>query len=187
MRRDSIEGLIQLTPPRFDDERGYVTETYNRRWLADLGIDATFVQENRSYSIQAGVVRGLHYQTPPRAQGKLVHVVCGSILDVAVDLRAGSPTYLDHVAVRLDGFGGTQLWIPAGFAHGFCTLEAGTVVAYKLTNYWSPELEARIRFDDPALGIDWPVSPGAAHLSPRDASAPLLTDLDIRRGSVGSS
>lgn len=182
MRRDAIEGLIELTPPRFGDERGYLTETYNRRWLCERGVEATFVQDNQSSSTDAGVVRGLHYQIAPRSQGKLVRVVVGSILDVAVDLREQSTTYLDHVAVRLDDDRGTQLWIPAGFAHGFCTLEAGTVVAYKLTDYWAPDHEVRIRFDDPDLGIDWPVASCDAHLSPSDAAAPWVADLAGRLG-----
>lgn len=185
MRRDAIEGLIELKPARFEDHRGYVSETYNRRDFADRGVDAAFVQDNQTYSAVAGVIRGLHFQRPPEAQGKLVRVVTGVIWDVAVDLRAGSPTYLDHAAVRLDSTAGTQLWIPPGFAHGFCTLEPGTIVAYKLTRYRARHHEMTIRYDDPEIGIDWPIHPDGAILSQRDAAAPLLAHLGDSRPVFG--
>ncbi|MDP7487945.1 MAG: dTDP-4-dehydrorhamnose 3,5-epimerase, partial [Alphaproteobacteria bacterium] len=139
------------------------------------GIDTVFVQDNLSLSLRAGTIRGLHLQLPPHAQAKLVSVVSGCVLDVAVDLRMGSPTFAQHVAVELSAASGEQLYVPEGFAHGFCTLEAETRVAYKVSAFYAPDHEAGLRWDDPALGIAWPVAAGEAMLSEKDLTPPLAT------------
>jgi dTDP-4-dehydrorhamnose 3,5-epimerase len=135
------------------------------------------VQENQSLSVSAGTVRGLHFQSPPRAQGKLVRVVAGEIIDVAVDIRRGSPGRGKVVAERLSADNGHQLWVPPGFAHGFVTLVPNTVVVYKVTDYYSPEHDKGLAWDDPVLGIDWGIDPSAAVLSPKDRTHPRLADL----------
>lgn len=140
-------------------------------------MNAQFVQDNQSLSREKGVIRGLHYQVEPRAQGKLVRVVRGAIFDVAVDIRQGSPHFGRHVAVTLSAENWSQLWIPVGFAHGFCTLEPDTEVIYKVTDYYAPECDRGIAFDDPALGIAWPVPAGAATLSDKDRKNPTLAEL----------
>ena len=141
------------------------------------GIDVPFVQENHSLSVDRGVVRGLHFQLPPMSQAKLVRAAAGSILDVAVDIRQGSPTYGRHVAVVLSAADGNQLFVPEGFAHGFCTLEANTEVVYKVNRYYSPEHDRGLRWNDPALGIDWGIDEESAVLSARDRAQPLLAAL----------
>jgi dTDP-4-dehydrorhamnose 3,5-epimerase len=168
--------LIELQV--FADDRGSFSETYNSAKFAALGITHEFVQDNESLSTGAGTVRGLHLQLPPYAQGKLVRAMQGSILDVAVDLRPNSPTYLQHATVTLRGEDQLVFWIPPGFAHGFCTLEPGTVVAYKTTALYAPDADRSIRFDDPRLGIDWPVDATAAILSDKDAAAPPLGEIE---------
>lgn len=175
--RTALEGVLVLTPRRFDDPRGFFSEVYNRRRYAEAGVEAEFIQDNHSRSGPVGTVRGLHFQRPPFAQAKLVRCLKGAILDVAVDLRRGSPTYGRHVAVELSATAWNQLYIPAGFAHGFCTLEPDTEVFYKVDAYYSAEHDGGIRWDDPALGIDWPVSAEAALLSDKDRRLPLLQDL----------
>lgn len=171
-----IEGVLLITPPRFADERGYFSEVWNARAFAGAGIDATFVQDNQSLSRQKGTIRGLHFQTPPSAQGKLVRVLKGVIRDVAVDIRQGSPTFGRHVAMDLTAEEGRQLWIPPGFAHGFCTLVDDTEVHYKATGYYDRNCDAGIRFDDPDLGIDWGIPASEAILSPKDRTLPGLAD-----------
>lgn len=168
----AIPEVLLLTPRRFGDDRGFFSETFRADVLRDLGITANFVQDNHSRSAAAGVVRGLHYQRPPQAQGKLLRVIAGSVFDVAVDFRVGSPTFGRWVGATLSAQNGVQIWVPPGFLHGFCTLEPGTEVLYKVTEYYAPELDAGIFWNDPALGIDWPVSPEAAILSAKDAVAP---------------
>lgn len=164
--------LIALTVHR--DQRGHFVETYRESdWLRPLN-GARFVQDNQSRSRAAGTVRGLHYQLPPFAQAKLVQVLAGRILDVAVDLRRGAPGFGRHVAVELSADDGKQVFVPAGFAHGFMTLEAETVVAYKVTSVYDPGSERGIAWDDPDLGIAWPKLP--ATLSPRDRQWPRLKD-----------
>ena len=177
MLKKEIDGVVEYTPRRFGDDRGYFTETFNTRTCQSLGISAVFVQDNESLSAEPGTVRGLHFQTAPSAQGKMVRVVQGAVLDVAVDLRMGSDTFGDHVAVRLDGQRGNQLWIPPGFAHGFCTLEPDTLMAYKVTEYYDPDADRGILWTDPEIGISWPVDVASATLSAKDATAPLLADL----------
>lgn len=172
-----IPAVLLVTPRIFRDERGFFSETYNRKALAEAGLDADFVQDNHSLSRARGVVRGLHFQVAPRAQGKLVRVTRGAIFDVAVDIRVGSPTYGRHVAAVLSADSWTQIWLPVGFAHGFCTLEPDTEVIYKVTDYYAPECDRGIAWDDPDLAIDWPVDREAAVLSDKDRRHPRLAEL----------
>ncbi|MBC7449626.1 MAG: dTDP-4-dehydrorhamnose 3,5-epimerase [Hymenobacteraceae bacterium] len=169
-----IQGLFEFTPRRFADARGYFAETYSARALAAAGITDVFVQDNQSVSAR-GVLRGLHFQKAPHPQAKLVRVVTGRALDIAVDLRAGSPTFGQHHAVVLDAAIGNTFYIPVGFAHGFLSLEDGTTLHYKCTDYYHPETEGALRWNDPSLGIDWGglVEP---LVSEKDAAAPLLRD-----------
>ena len=174
----SLREVKLIVPKLFRDERGFFCETYNRRALIEAsGIDAVFVQDNHSRSEQVGVVRGLHFQADPHAQGKLIRVVAGAIFDVAVDIRTGSPTYGQHMSVVLSATNFTQAWIPAGFAHGFCTLEAGTEVIYKVTAPYDAACDRGLAWDDPSLEIKWPVSAGAAVLSAKDRQHPPLSRL----------
>ncbi|WP_336488169.1 dTDP-4-dehydrorhamnose 3,5-epimerase [Methylobacterium nigriterrae] len=172
-----IPAVKRVVPRRFGDERGWFSETFRADILAQAGIDNAFVQDNQSFSAPAGTVRGLHFQVAPMAQAKLVRVLAGSILDVAVDLRRGSPTFGRHVAVRLDAQGGEQLFVPPGFAHGFCTLEPDTMVAYKVDAYYSPEHDRSLLWNDPEIGIAWPVDANSAILSGKDKIAPRLAEL----------
>lgn len=152
-------------------------KTYSARDLGAAGIHLIFVQDNHSHSAEAGTVRGLHFQTPPFEQDKLVRVTRGRILDVVFDIRKGSPTYGQHVAVELSADNWAQLLVPVGFAHGLCTLEPDTEVLYKVTNFYSAESDKGVRWNDPALGIAWPKFAGA-QVSPKDAVLPLLAELD---------
>jgi dTDP-4-dehydrorhamnose 3,5-epimerase len=173
----AIEGPLLVSVRRFADARGAFVETYSRRDFAAIGIPDEFVQDNQSLSVQVGTVRGLHFQTPPHAQGKLVRVLRGRILDVAVDLRRASPSYGQHVAAELSGENGLMLWVPPGFAHGFITREPETEVAYKVTDLYAPDCDRSLAWDDPALGIDWGFDPAAATLSDKDRRAPRFADL----------
>jgi dTDP-4-dehydrorhamnose 3,5-epimerase len=175
----SLKDVFEITPRRFGDARGFFSETYNAERFAAAGIDLVFVQDNHSYSAPAGVLRGLHYQLAPRAQDKLVRVVRGAILDVAVDIRRGSPDFGRWVALEVSAQKGNQILVPKGFAHGFVTLVADTEVIYKVTDFYSPDHDRSIRFDDPAIGIDWPVKGEAVVLSDKDRAAPLLADADV--------
>lgn len=170
---------VKLISPRiFRDDRGFFLESYSRRsFAAALQIDPEFVQDNHSRSERAGVVRGLHFQIQPNVQGKLVRVVAGAIFDAAVDIRVGSPTYGRHMSVILNAQDHRQVWIPAGFAHGFCTLTPGTEVVYKVTAPYDPACDRGIAWDDPALQIPWPVAADTATLSPKDRQHPRLADL----------
>jgi dTDP-4-dehydrorhamnose 3,5-epimerase len=163
-----------LTPRKHGDARGFFSEVYNRRTLDELGIDVDFVQDNHSLSAEQGVVRGLHFQTRPHAQAKLVRVVRGSILDVAVDIRRASPTFGRHVAVVLSAENWRQIFVPEGFAHGFATLEPNTEVLYKVTDYYAPDCDRGLLWNDPALAIDWGLSAESAILSERDRQHPTL-------------
>lgn len=166
-----------ITPKRFGDARGFFEETYVRRRYVEAGIAMEFVQDNHSLSAEAGTVRGLHFQIPPFAQDKLVWCGRGAILDVAVDLRTGSPTFGRHVAVELTAANGRQLLVPVGFAHGFCTLVPDTEVFYKVSEYYSPEHDKGLAWDDPDLGIAWPVTAASAVLSDKDRRQPRLAQL----------
>ena len=169
-----IPGVILFRPRILRDARGGFHEAWNRERFAAAGIDADFMQDNLAVSAKAGTVRGLHFQRAPMAQAKLVCVMRGTVLDVAVDLRPGSPSYGRHVAVRLSAGEGEQLFVPKGFAHGYCTLEDDTVIAYKVDAPWSPAHEGGLAWNDPALEINWPISPEAAILSERDRGLPTL-------------
>jgi len=172
----SLDGVLELSPRKFGDDRGFFSETYNAKSFVEAGIDLTFVQDNHSYSAASGVVRGLHYQLPPFAQDKLVRVTRGAILDVAVDIRKGSPTFGKWVALEVSAEKWNQILVPKGFAHGFMTLVENTEVIYKVTNYYSPDHDRSIRFDDPAIGIDWPITASGVQLSDKDQKAPFLAD-----------
>jgi len=173
----AIPDVLLVIPPRFGDGRGFFSETYNRRRFAAAGIDLEFVQDNHSLSSQVGTVRGLHFQIAPHPQAKLVRVVRGAVLDVAVDLRRGSPPHGRPVAARLSADGGEQLFIPAGFAHGFCTLEPNAEIIYKVSDYYDPDSDRGLAWDDPDLEIAWPVAPEQATLSDKDRRQPRLADL----------
>lgn len=173
----TVPGIRILTPKRRSDARGVFCETYSRARYALVGIAEEFVQDNQSFSYDVGVVRGLHFQTQPYAQAKLVRVIRGRILDVVVDIRFGSPTFGRHVATELSADAGNQIYVPIGFAHGLCTLEPHTEVLYKVSAPYAPEHESGLAWDDPDLAIAWPVGPEAAILSPKDARQPRLKDL----------
>ena len=169
----AISGPLIITPKRFGDARGFFSETYSARDLAAHGLHPVFVQDNHSASAEPGTVRGLHFQRPPHAQTKLMRVARGAVLDIALDIRTGSATYGRHVAVELTAANWRQLYIPAGFAHGFCTLEPDTEVIYKVTDFYAPDSETGILWNDPTLGIAWPKFAGA-QVSDRDTRLPPL-------------
>jgi dTDP-4-dehydrorhamnose 3,5-epimerase len=175
----AIPDVRILTPKRFDDGRGFFSEVYNRRRFENAGLKLDFVQDNHSLSTKVGTIRGLHFQAPPFAQDKLVRVVRGRILDVAVNLRRSSATFGQHVAVELSAENWHQLLVPVGFAHGFCTLEPDTEVLYKVTAYYSAAHDRGLAFDDPALAIEWPVAPAEAVVSDKDRQHPRLSELPV--------
>lgn len=173
-----IGGLLVITPRVFTDDRGWFFESFNEQTFADaIGGAPRFLQDNCSRSIR-GVLRGLHYQLPPKSQGKLVQVIRGAVVDVAVDIRTSSATFGEWYSVELTDENHKQLWIPPGFAHGFLTISERVDLAYKVTEYYSPRHDRCIRWDDPDIGIDWPDIGTAPMLSPKDADAPLLRDAE---------
>ena len=174
-----LDGVLILTPARHGDARGYFSESWNRRRMTEAGIDVDFVQDNHSLSEAEGTLRGLHYQAPPRAQAKLVRCGRGALWDVAVDVRRGSPTYGEWVGVELSEENGRQLFIPAGFLHGFVTRAPNTEILYKCSDYYAPECDGGVRFDDPQIGIDWGIGAEDVILSEKDAVAPLLADANL--------
>ena len=163
-----ISGLVLIAPKRVTDQRGYFAETYREEDFRARAGHVHFVQENQSLSVATGTIRGLHFQVAPFAQGKLVRCLAGSLYDVAVDLRSGSPTFGRSAAVTLSAETGTQLWIPPGFAHGFCTLEPNSVISYKVTAYYNAGSDCGLAWDDPKLGIDWPACANPDTLSAKD-------------------
>jgi len=173
----AIADVKIITPKKFGDHRGFFSEVYSRKAWAEAGLDYEFVQDNHSFSVEVGVIRGLHFQTEPFGQDKLVRVAKGRVLDVAVDLRRSSQTYGKHVAVELSAANWRQLLVPIGFAHGFCTLEPDCEVLYKVTNIYSPAHDKGLAFDDPALGIDWRIDLAKAVLSDKDRKHPRLAEL----------
>jgi dTDP-4-dehydrorhamnose 3,5-epimerase len=174
MTEANLKDLILLiTPRRFGDQRGFFAETYSRQKYNELGIDVDFVQDNHSLSRDAGTLRGLHFQAPPHVQGKLVRCGRGAFFDVVVDIRKGSPTYGQWAAYGLSAQNGHQLYVPIGFAHGFMTLEPDSEIVYKCSDYYAPETEGTLRWNDPDIGIEWPLNDDPV-LSERDALAPLL-------------
>lgn len=188
--RLDIPDVILITPKKFGDERGYFMESFRKSLFEEAVGNFDFVQDNQSLSADTGTIRGLHFQLEPKAQGKLVSCVTGAILDVAVDIRTGSPTYGHHVTAELTPDNGQMLWVPAGFAHGFCTLEANTKVSYKVTEYYSPEHDRGLAYDDPEIGINWPIASGKAVLSAKDRRQPTLAELGAvftySQSSIGS-
>lgn len=169
-----ISDVKIVTPRKFADHRGFFSETFNAAAMAAAGLPVDFVQDNHSLSAARGTIRGLHFQSPPFAQHKLVRVVRGKIFDVAVDLRRSSPTFGKYVTVELSAENWKQLFIPVGFAHGFCTLEANTEVIYKVTQHFAPASDHGIAWDDPTIGIAWPVGAGLATVSDKDKTFPVL-------------
>ncbi|MBD3665144.1 dTDP-4-dehydrorhamnose 3,5-epimerase [Sulfitobacter aestuariivivens] len=172
-----LPGVLLLEPARFGDDRGFFSESWNRKTLAEHGIELDFVQDNHSMSAAVGTVRGLHFQSPPHAQDKLVRCGQGALFDVAVDIRKGSPTFGKWVGYELTAQNGLQLLIPAGFLHGFATRAPNTEIIYKCTDYYAPDCDGAVRFDDPDLDINWGLS-GDAILSDKDSKAPLMADFD---------
>ena len=174
----NLEELILLIKPRrFGDQRGFFSEIYSRKKYLEMGIDIEFVQDNHSLSRDVGTLRGLHFQAPPHAQGKLVRCSRGAIFDVAVDIRRGSKTYGQWAGYMLSADNAHQLYVPVGFAHGFVTLEPDSEIVYKCSDYYAPETEGALRWDDPDIGIEWPLQ-GDPILSEKDATAPLLKDFE---------
>lgn len=171
IQRTGLTGVLILTPPRFGDYRGFFSETYNRRAFLNLGISCEFVQDNHSLSTEPGTIRGLHFQAPPRAQAKLVRCIRGAAFDVAVDIRAGSETYGRWVGVTLSAENRRQLFVPEGFAHGFAALEPDTEIVYKCSDYFAPENERSVMWNDPDLAIEWP-----------DVAEPIISGKDALAG-----
>ncbi len=177
IEKTQIDGAVVLTPKIFGDNRGWFMESYSKRTLEEAGIFDEFIQDNRSFSAEKGTLRGLHCQTEPMAQAKLLTCLKGEILDIAVDIRKGSPTYMKWVGVKLSEENKKMFYIPAGCLHGFVTLTDNVEVMYKVNNFYSPENDRSVRFDDPALGVEWGVSNPV--LSQKDLNAPLLCDSDV--------
>lgn len=171
-----IPDVKLVTPRRFGDDRGFFSETYNETRFVENGIEAKFIQDNHSYSAPKGTVRGLHYQSPPFAQAKLVRVLRGAIIDVAVDVRTSSLTYGQWVSAILSAENGVQIFVPRGFLHGFATLESDTEIAYKVDNYYSSECDGAVVWNDPDLAIDWGIDTEKATLSSKDSQAPAFKD-----------
>lgn len=176
IEKTALADALILEPKRFEDSRGWFCEVWNASILASHGITTGFVQDNHSYSRDAGTVRGLHFQSPPHAQAKLVRCGRGRVFDVAVDIRRGSPTYGKWAGVELSRDNGLQIFIPAGFLHGFVTREPDSELLYKCSDVYAPECDGAVRFDDPDIGIDWGIDPATAILSDKDQKAPLLRD-----------
>lgn len=177
IERFPVEDVLIVVPTKLGDHRGFFSETYRNDVLAAHGVQTTFVQDNHVYSAERGVLRGLHFQIPPRAQGKLVRCIRGAILDVVVDVRKESPTWSQHVSVELSAANWKQLWVPPGFAHGYVTLEENCEVIYKVTDYWAPDCERGIAWNDPDLGINWGFVESELILAERDQRFPPLSEV----------
>ena len=176
IERLAIFDVVLLTPKKHGDDRGFFSEVFREDAAAAFAPGLKFVQDNHAYSAQRGVLRGLHYQTPPHAQGKLVRCTRGAILDVAVDIRKGSPTWGKHVSAEISAANWRQIWVPPGFAHGYVTLEPDTEVLYKVTDYYAPECDRGVAWDDPAIGIEWGLNPAELILSAKDRLHPRLAE-----------
>jgi len=174
----AIPDVLLITPRRLGDERGFFSETYSAKVLAEAGFDKVFVQDNHSLTGRRGVLRGLHFQRPPTMQDKLLRVVRGAIFDVAVDIRRGSPTFGRWVGAELSAENWRQLLVPAGFAHGYLTLTEGAEVLYKVSDYYAPGLEGGLAWNDPAIGIEWPIAATEVITNQRDGEWPRLADLE---------
>lgn len=177
LERLAIADIVKIVPTRHGDDRGYFSEIFRDAWFREHVADVAFVQDNQSLSVEKGTLRGLHFQTAPFAQGKLVHCIRGAIFDVAVDIRKGSPTFGQWAGAELTGWNGVQLWIPAGFAHGFLTLEPATIVQYKVTAPYSAQHDRGLLWNDPEINIAWPVEDGNVVLSQKDRTQPPLAKL----------
>ena len=177
VRAFEVEGPLEIIPRKIEDSRGYFSEIFRFDTFAEHATAVEFVQDNQSLSIKAGTVRGIHFQSPPMAQGKLVRCLAGRLLDVAVDLRRDSPTFGRPISVVLSPEQNNQLWVPVGFGHGFCTLEPNSVISYRVTNYYSPEHDKGLAWDDPEIGINWPDAADPESLSAKDRVQPRLIDL----------
>jgi dTDP-4-dehydrorhamnose 3,5-epimerase len=176
-RRLDIDGLVEIRPRKLADERGYFSETFRLAEFTEHVGAVEFVQDNQSLSIRIGTIRGMHFQTHPAAQGKLVRCMAGKLLDVVVDLRRQSPNFGRWAAVELSSEDNNQLWVPVGFGHGFCTLEPNSIISYRVTSYYSPENDKGVAWDDPDIGIVWPEVADASTLSLKDRKQPSLADL----------
>jgi dTDP-4-dehydrorhamnose 3,5-epimerase len=175
VERLAIPEVMLLTPKRHGDERGWLSEVYSRKAMAQAGLECEFVQDNQAYSPTRGTLRGLHFQIPPQAIAKLVRVIRGAVFDVAVDVRAGSPTFGRWVAAELTSESGSMMYVPRGFAHAYCTLLADTEVLYKLDGYYTPDCERGVLWNDPAIGIDWPIPEAELIINARDRALPPLS------------
>ena len=173
-----LADVLILTPRRFEDDRGYFSEVWNRNTLADRGIELDFVQDNHSHSQLVSTVRGLHFQSPPHAQAKLVRCGAGAVYDVAVDVRVGSPSFGKWVGVELTPENGKQLLVPVGFLHGFVTLKPNSELLYKCSDFYAPKCDGAVRFDDPDLAIDWGIDANSAHVSAKDGAAQSFAELN---------
>jgi len=176
-RNFDIDGPLEIIPRKIEDERGYFSEIFRLNAFRQRVPGVEFVQDNQSLSVRAGTIRGLHFQTKPAAQGKLVRCLAGKLIDVVVDLRVNSPTYAQWVAVTLSSEDNNQLWVPVGFGHGFCTLEPNTVISYRVTDYYSREYDTGVAWDDPEIAIDWPSIADPDSLSGKDRQQRRLADL----------
>lgn len=176
-REFELAGPIEIVPRKIEDERGYFSEIFRLSSFSERVPGADFVQDNQSLSVRTGTIRGLHFQTKPAAQGKLVRCLTGSLFDIAVDLRVDSPTYGKWISVILSPEENNQLWVPVGFGHGFCALEPNSIISYRVTNYYSQEHDKGVAWDDPAIGIDWPDIADPDTLSPKDRCQPRLAEL----------
>jgi dTDP-4-dehydrorhamnose 3,5-epimerase len=177
MRKTRIPEVLLISPQKYGDHRGFFSETYNSSKMGEIGVDITFVQDNQSLSVEANTLRGLHYQVPPFAQDKLVRVLQGSILDVTVDIRRGSPTFGEHISEIISAQEWNQILVPKGFAHGFITLEPNTEVLYKVSDYYAPKFDFGIKWDDPDLEINWGVDASDVILSEKDQNQPMLQEI----------
>ncbi len=178
IEKTKLSGVYILTPKRFGDARGFFSESWSKRQMAEAGLDYDWVQDNHSLSMQVGTVRGLHFQSPPHAQDKLVRCGRGALFDVVVDIRRGSPTYGQWVGAELSFENGRQILVPAGFLHGFATRAPETEIIYKCSDYYAPECDGAVRFDCPTIGVDWGLGDLEPVLSEKDAAAPGLADFD---------
>ena len=178
-RTFSVKGPFEISPRKIEDDRGYFSEIFRLAAFVERAGPVEFVQDNQSLSVREGTVRGIHFQSHPCAQGKLVRCLAGSVLDVAVDLRTGSPTYGRWISTVLTPVENNQLWIPVGFGHAFCTLEANSVISYRVTDYYSPENDKGVAWNDPEIAIDWPASANSETLSAKDREQPSLSELPV--------
>ena len=178
VRELAIPGVLEIIPKKFGDARGFFSETWSRQAFEKAGLAIDWIQDNQSFSAEKGVLRGLHFQRPPFAQDKLVRVIRGAIFDVAIDIRHGSPSFGQWVGLHVSADAWNQILVPKGFAHGFLTLEPATEVIYKVSEKYAPEHDRSIRFDDPTIGIAWPLDGATSILSDKDRKAPFLSGLD---------